>query len=159
MKEDTIFLLGAGASKDAGIPTSTEMVDELKANLPSEKPLFDRILKFLIGAISFALGCRNATDAPPINIEDVMRMLRILEKRDEEILYPFVGSWHEKLTEFESIDQDCFTKFREYVDQKLVEWISIDRRKEKIKYLSKFGIMATQFGKPLHIFSLITILH
>ena len=107
-KEDSVLiLLGAGASFEAGIPTSPKMIDNLELLLRGEakrsnenwKKFLD-LYYFVKSAIYFADGISGHFDTDVnYNIERLVNTLSELDRKVEHPLYPFIGNWNIKLTE------------------------------------------------------------
>ena len=157
INEELVFLIGAGASRDADIPISKEMIAKLEEELASDNEAddsFSEIYQYAHGAIVFAKGCRNSTLEPTINIEDIMRTLALLQNRQNEDLYPFVGSWHEKILKFESLDSECFGKLTRFIENQLIKWVNIKDNEIKANYLQGFGKLVQDTGAKVRIFTL-----
>ncbi|MGO9531722.1 MAG: SIR2 family protein [Syntrophobacteraceae bacterium] len=154
--KDIIFLLGAGASKNADIKTSAEMIQLLEDGLSSnvEHAFLYEVFRFVKGAIHFAQGCQEQPKNIVMNIEDIMKTLRLLDNRQNEELYPFVGSWHEKISQFENKRAHCFKNLIDHVELKLLEWISIEGKELKANYLQGFSRLAKNTGSQVRIFTL-----
>ena len=96
-----IVLLGAGASKYAGVPMATEMVPRLLGDLPAElRPL----ARFLLGGLVFSRGIRglDVESGTGIDVEAFITAVQLLENRHHLELAPFVTAWHPRLQELEA---------------------------------------------------------
>jgi len=150
------FLVGAGASRDADILTSAEMLSALDSELNSNQTsdsLFD-VFRFVKGAIVFAQCCQSNPINTSINIEDIMRRLHLLSNRQYDDLYPFIGSWHEKISIFESKDPQCFHNLIDFIEDRLMSWLDVEGKDLKVAYLTGFGSLASALGAKVRIFSL-----
>lgn len=101
--ENSIVLLGAGASRPAGVPTAFEMTDRMLA-LFGDDPLqrhYLRTTRTIIGALQMASGIRNDGPNSNIDIEQVLSAAKLLGTRFDSELRPFVGAWHPFLEELE----------------------------------------------------------
>jgi hypothetical protein len=90
--KDIIFLLGAGASAEAGIPVSAQMIDEVEKSLEPgpEQGLYHHVKS----AIHFSAGLKgHFGNAVPFNIETLVNTLYELERNEEHPLYPFIAAW------------------------------------------------------------------
>lgn len=151
-----ILLLGAGASCDAKIKNSYQMISEIKNELELEwsefKDLYnyiesshyhlERIKNIQLGDISF-------------NIENLVGLLdtiiRIAKKEVEG--YNFVGAWEKELTNVAGIDFSKAQKFKNEILKRLKEkWLSPPDFKQSSAYYKKIGDMG--YNYPLKIFSL-----
>ena len=80
--KDIIFLLGAGASAEAGIPTSGEMISKIEALLTDddEWKQFLELYHHIKSAIHYAAGLKGLfNNAVPYNIETLVNTLYELE--------------------------------------------------------------------------------
>lgn len=149
---EIIFLLGAGASYDAKIPVSSQMMKELEKNLESNKWIKYRNLYYCIkSGIQYGVGITNKKDE--INIESVVNTIDELLKSYEHPIYPFVGSWVPRLTELAGKEFENIKEFRGIIIDQLKKWMEIphDERCDYYYGLIKFQ---KEHNYPLHIFSL-----
>lgn len=102
----TAVLLGAGASRNAGLPLTSELAQRVLIHLSGIKEYDGRRPDWL-DALNFAYGSMvsyrsrdgsNALDA--VNIETLISALRLLERRDHHEAAPFVESWRERAGRF-----------------------------------------------------------
>lgn len=154
--KDIIFLLGAGASAEAGISTSGKMIKEIEDLLKSHgewKP-FTELYHHIKSAIHYAAGLRGEfNDAVSYNIETLVNTLYELERNESHPLYPFIASWNAR---FLSLAGERFTnveKFRKLILKKLKSWVSPDST-SLAKYYEGFIKIRQDLNFPLHIFSL-----
>jgi hypothetical protein len=105
MKE--MFLLGAGASVEAGVPDSYAMTERMfdAFNGRSGFERYTRIISFLIGGLSFQNGIRGLNPLKTgVNIEELFNAVELLANRHSLEVAPFVGSWHSMIDEFDKIN-------------------------------------------------------
>lgn len=154
--KDIIFLLGAGASAEAGIPPSAEMICKLDTKLVSDGDWkhFGDLYNHVKSAILYkdGLAGRYGTDVS-YNIETLVNTLYELERNEEHPLYPFIASWNAR---FASLAGDRFARVRQFrhrILELLKHWVCPDDPTES-KYYS--GLIAAQraFNFPLRLFSL-----
>jgi hypothetical protein len=90
---DTTWLLGAGASRDAGVPLATEMSNALKGSSGrlGLNAVYDYVLA---GTIMRAARLSLLGTWRRPNIEDVANTVDALIERDMSEVGPFVGAWH-----------------------------------------------------------------
>ncbi len=91
--KDIILLLGAGASAEAGIPVSGQMISYVENLLKTdaERGLYNHVKS----AIHFSAGLKGIYgDAVPFNIETLVNTLYELERNEEHPLYPFIAAWN-----------------------------------------------------------------
>lgn len=91
-------LLGAGASKDAGVPTSLEMtwsvVEQLEAESNGNPDATLQAIYFALGGLMFGRGQRGQSPLQ-VDIEALFRAMELLETREQSELAPFIASWNE----------------------------------------------------------------
>lgn len=86
-------LLGAGASKDAGLPDAYELTRKVYEKLIQSKS-DDAVLYAVVVAKLIARNAKNGQSPfDSINIEDVYDGLKRLLNRDQDILSEFVSGW------------------------------------------------------------------
>lgn len=126
-KDEVLVLLGAGASVDAGIPHSNEMVSQIEAALEGDWKDYKELYNYVRSAIFYADGIRG-TYAKDVayNIERLVMSLDELARREEHPLYPFVGAWNPRLLQVAGSNFEHVTPFRTKILEKLRhEWIEI----------------------------------
>lgn len=152
---DIIFILGAGASADAGIPVISKMQEDVEKFI-SENPDWREFnnLYYLIKA-SYEYSYQIQGKKGNWNLEVLLNILSELSKKEEHPLYPFIGSWNVKFDEVIKDDFTLISKFSNKIRSKLVEWVKIDNSKRQlIGYFRKFLDLRNELTFPLHIFSL-----
>lgn len=157
-KENSILiLLGAGASAEAGIPVAREMIDILEKSLKCNLEWKDYrdLYNFVKSAIYFADGIDGRFNKDVnYNIERLVNTLSELDKKIAHPLYPFIGSWSIKLTEFGS---DAFDKIKNLLQMILKElqhdWVLLSNYSKSNYYQGLFAL-AKDFQYPLRVFSL-----
>lgn len=99
MNRKTCLLLGAGASKDAGLPLTVQLAEMIirKANNPGREydasPPWVRALNFAYGSM---VGYQSEEGSDPlraVNIESLISALRLLQSAKDHEVAPFVSSW------------------------------------------------------------------
>lgn len=107
MEDTPIVLLGAGASKPAGIPTATEMTKRMIESDPyasSPMPFRReelRVIRFVTGGLAMKKGIEGENPLNGINIEDLFTAIRMLSKKDSLQISPFVAQWHGGISEID----------------------------------------------------------
>jgi hypothetical protein len=101
----TAVLLGAGASVDAGIPTSVGMTDDIIGRVEDAKQV--RILQFVRHTLAASLAQqepRSAWDRQPVNVavdvESLFASVELLIDRERQLFSPFVATWHPGFSAF-----------------------------------------------------------
>ena len=151
LKSDSIvFLLGAGASVDAGLKSSANINNIIEKLIQNEWQEFKELYFCVKSGIFFKQGV-SGKFTQDINVEILMDTLTELTKRHEHTLSPFIGSWIPRLAE---INYKLIEEFKQAILEKLVkEWVSLDD-KNKSKYYKKLEKFQKEFEYPLHLFSL-----
>jgi hypothetical protein len=163
-QDDIVILLGAGASADAGIPTSAEMILKIEAKLSSDadwQPFRDLYL-YIRSSIMFAEGLAGHLDAVTANynIERLVATLDEIEKKTQHTLYPFVGTWHMRLLELAGPEFGHIQRFKALILRELKNWVSPSRWDESeyyrffIEFLNGGGRRTRAYSYPLRVFTL-----
>lgn len=108
--ERTIVLLGAGASADAGLPLTTKLASQIVEAANQEvlegysraQPDWLRALNMVYSQMVGYQGARGDNPLRAVNIETLISAVRLLSKRDEHEVAPFVASWTAALDTFGS---------------------------------------------------------
>src|SRR4051794_20670815 len=94
----TVVLLGAGASKEAGVPTTAEMTERMVRELAEDQMSsyggVAAALNFVVGAIIQHDTARGASPYAGLDVERVFSAIELLATRDDLEVTPFVSSWH-----------------------------------------------------------------
>jgi len=138
----TTFLLGAGASFEAGCLISKRMLSSLMPAINSiaqDDPYFGKYIdgfKDLYQVVRPALAhqvelknIRSNVDGNEdlkyeANIEDFILVLRKIINRDYIIPEPLVGSWSDKLSRLLIMNPDLVEKFLQFIYQSVIRWIT-----------------------------------
>ena len=123
-------------------------------------PLLLPLLRFVHGGICFGRGCSNKRPDEKVNIEEFLIACQDLATRSSSSLYPFVASWHERLTEVgrlpdESGDPNVTNAFEfvaRHCKKRLREWLTLNDI-TMAKYFRNLKDFITS-GFRLHVFSL-----
>lgn len=102
-----IFLFGAGASVDAGIPTAVGMTKSIVGlfNKPQGSLAeYRHIVNFIIGGLLFRKGERDINPlAAGVDVEDLFNAVLLLSDRDSLEMSPFVNLWHPMVEAFDRV--------------------------------------------------------
>lgn len=90
-------LLGAGASADAGIPTTVGMTDEIMRRIGT--PIHHRLLKFVRHTLEADSAARNQA---VVDVERLFTAVELLIDRLDQPWSPFVDTWSSRLDLFVS---------------------------------------------------------
>lgn len=156
-----IFLLGAGASYKADIPISAEMIKRLESLMAdtsnADLSKFYNLYHYIKCAINYGYGiqqCKQDSKVDSVyNIESLVMTLDELAKKDEHLLYPFIGAWNPKLMELTGQDFQSIKDFKDIIIQNVRDWVKLDR-KEKADYYQGLIRFHEDYEHPLRIFSL-----
>ncbi len=103
---ETVYLLGAGASKPAGLPTASELtartLDSLKLKHPARGDMRNLALNYAVSVLmhSNVKQGSSATDLP--NIELLVSAIELLSERETLEISPFVYQWDPFIADLES---------------------------------------------------------
>lgn len=151
-----IILLGAGASCDAGMFNSIQMIREIENKLDGEWSEFKDLYNY-VQSSHFHLERIKGVPANEINfnIENLVGLLETIIKiaNKEFEGYPFVGSWEKELISVAGLRFQNAQNFKNAILKKLKEqWLSPVNFKTSSSYYKK--IKETGYTHPLKIFSL-----
>jgi SIR2-like domain len=154
--KDIIFLIGAGASAEADIPPSGEMIDRIETllNRDAEWKPYLELYHHIKSAIYYAAGLQGKfKDNVTYNIETVVNTLYELERNEEHPLYPFIAAWNSRLVSLAKGDFSMVREFRRRILRQLKNWVSPDDTSLADYYK---GLILLQRGLtfPLRVFSL-----
>ena len=156
-RDEVILLLGAGASVEAGIPDSNEMVHQVETLVSIDDGWrdFRDLYRYIRSSIFFADGLDGVfDDEVPFNIERLVNVLDELQKKERHALYPFVGAWNPKLQEVAGDDFKNVREFRSRIIKILRdEWVTLSES-EKAAYYQGLLRFQQEFEHPLRVFTL-----
>jgi hypothetical protein len=150
--KDIIFLLGAGASAEAGIPVSAEMINLVEKSLKPgpEQGLYHHVKS----AIHFSAGLKgHFGNAVPFNIETLVNTLYELERNEEHPLYPFIASWSSRFVALAGPEFCNVRNFRQRILLDLKKWMCPEDS-AKADYYRGLVTLQKDLTYPLHIVSL-----
>lgn len=168
--EETTFLLGAGASKEAGCLLSSEMLNELKNKIEDARVFEDSIYKiysesqqsfcqifnFIIASLNYQSTLKNPFyDNSEKNIEDFVFVLKQLMDKEFIVPYPLVGNWNTKITNWEIKNKNIFRDFKNFITSLLInEWTKHDIAKTRKLLNPIMDIITISDLFKINIFSL-----
>lgn len=159
---EIIILLGAGASCDAGILNSNQMINRIQEKLKDADWKDFRDLYYYIKSVFYQKQIFNSTDPKDINfnIENLVALLDIIVgiSKTEIDFYSFVGSWEKDLQPFitKQRENNLVSDFKENIVKELRgEWLMPDEWKPKSNYYKRIIDLKNELdGFHLKIFSL-----
>jgi SIR2-like domain len=153
---DIVFLLGAGASVEAGIPASFSMIQEIEKLLDevSEWVIYRSLYYHVKSAIHFAAGLKGQFEGSvTYNIETLVNSLYELERNEDHPLYPFIASWNSRFVSLAGIEFENVRKFRQRILDELKKWMCPENDGDG-DYYQGFIQLQRDLTFPLRIFSL-----
>ena len=153
---DIIFLLGAGASKEAEIPMSAEMIGEIETLLRehSDWQPFQQLYNHVKSSIHFSAGLKGVFGwSVPFNIETLVNTLYELERNEEHPLYPFIAAWNSRFVSLADADFSNVRKFRRLILKELKRWMCPENTSAS-SYYDGMKNLQDDLNYPLHVFSL-----
>ena len=146
-KDDVLILLGAGASQEAGIPITKEMIEKIEEKLQDKWKEFKGLYNFIKSQI-------HKVSEENLNVEDLVNILDelLLLLNKKHPLSPFQLSWIEFI-ENVGYTFDAISKFRNLIIDSLREWIELDNP-VKAKYYQELALFQKELNTPLRIFTL-----
>lgn len=157
-RDEIILLLGAGASVEAGIPASDEMVCKIENIVSGDAREWNRfkdLYRYIRSSVFYSDGLDGIFgDDVPFNIERLVNVLDELRKKERHTLYPFVGAWNPKLLDVAGNEFENVREFRSAIIRILrSKWIALSER-EKAGYYSGLLKFQSEYEYPLRVFSL-----
>jgi len=152
-ENEIIFLLGAGASANAGIPVSSQMDDMIKNLIvnDSDWKQYEKLYYLIKSGVNYSAGLTGQSST--FNIETLLFVLEELKQKEKHLLYPFIGSWNIRFNEVVKDNFRLIENFMKEIKKKLKEWVDLEdeRKAEYFKHLAKFR---QELNSPLRIFTL-----
>jgi hypothetical protein len=152
---EIVFLLGAGASYEAQIPVSNDMVVDVEKFVTTKeswKP-YNHLYYYLKSSILYSKGIFGEFNQP-FNIEDLLIVLEALVQRDKNIMYPYIGNWNMRLVEFSGKNFENIESFKSLIKEQISEWVKPKRGYDEASYYEGFCDLQNELGKTLKVFSL-----
>ncbi len=155
---EIIVLLGAGASVEAGIPDSNEMVRQIEEKISGSDPkwsCYKNLYYYIRSSVFYADGLDGIVDDDvPFNIERLVNVLDELIKKERHTLYPFVGAWNPKLTEVAGSEFEHIRDLRGAILKILRnDWLPLVKEEEASYYAGLLHFQR-EYECPLRVFSL-----
>lgn len=162
-----VFLLGAGASRDAGCKLSEEMLLSLKEEINNltiaEKDFikykddFNEIYHFILASLKYQSTIKDSSviSSAYVNIEDFVMLLRQLIDKEFIIPYPLIGNWNDKILKWELKNGKIFEYFKNFITLQLVKnWTQFDKEKAEINLQPIRDMLGSSDNVVLNVFSL-----
>lgn len=155
-EDKIIFLLGAGASCDAGMKNSFMMIRDIETQLQTQWAEFRDLYNY-IQSSHYHLERIKGVESHYIifNIEHLVGLLNVIIAIAEKNVdvYPFIGSWEKELYLVAGPKLELAKKFKEQILSQLkTNWLMPDDYKTRSSYYKK--LTTTGYNYPVRIFSL-----
>lgn len=154
--KDIIFLLGAGASAEAGIPTSADMIHRIEELLTKESKwkTYADLYNHVKSAIYYSSGLRgHFNDQVSYNIEILVNTLNELERNEDHPLYPFIAAWNSRFVALAQPDFSGVRVFRRLILEALKKWMCPEDTSDG-DYYKGLLLLQRDLNFPLPVFSL-----
>lgn len=171
--EKSVFVFGAGATRDAGCLISIEMLNDIY-EMELSKPEIEAI-DFLLSSLQYHATWKNLKEKSKVNaknghqpnIEDLMLLIRRIVNRDSYLPFPITGSWADKInfleTEWRSTDEyrelkstkSLFVNLEDKLTRRLSRWLKLGE--EDTNYLDPINEYlkdTDEVTAPLNFFTL-----
>lgn len=159
-ENEIILLLGAGASVEAGIPHSNDMIRQLESLVRgSEKDwnVLHDLYFYIRGTFEYGNALRKINNASYLginyNIESLYVALDELSKRDEHLLFPFIGAWNPKLADVAGSKFENVKKLKQKIFEKIRHWVG-KTQSEDVEYYENIFEFRKEYESTLRIFSM-----
>lgn len=152
---DIILLLGAGASIEAGIPGSQQMIENIEKKLCTpEWRKFQDLYNLVKSSISYAAGISGQFNLSDFyNVECLVSTLDELAKREKHPIYPFISDWKSHLIRVAEHDFRQIHDFRARILDELKGWVQPPNENDA-DYYSGLKRLQAHLNYPLKVFSL-----
>lgn len=169
--EKSVFVFGAGATRDAGCLISIEMLNDIY-EMELSKPEIEAV-DFLLSSLQYHASWKNLKEKKKVsaknghqpNIEDLMLLIRRIVHRDSYLPFPITGSWADKInfleTEWRSTEEypkskkSLFVNLEDKLTRRLSRWLKLGE--EDTAYLAPIsGYLkdTDEANPPLNFFTL-----
>lgn len=153
--KDIILLLGAGASVDAGIPSSPMMIGMIEDLLKRQDwSQFRDLYHQIKSAILYAAGIKGKfNNDVHYNIETLVNTLYELERNEDHPIYPFVAAWNSRFLTYAGNNFKELRSLREKILEALKGWVQLENPKTA-EYYSGLQPFQHDLQFPIKVFSL-----
>jgi len=128
LREDSIlFLLGAGASVDAGIKHAKAMTVDIEEKIVSDSEFteFHDLYNYLKSSIIYQRGLEGSFKDQSATIEELLDVLAEINQKHKNKLYPFIGGWNIHLLKVAGDEFDKVERLDRKIRDELFKWINI----------------------------------
>lgn len=142
-KREIIFLFGAGASIDAGIPDTYKFVEDFAAHIKSNYPQLSKSLSNIIKIRESYNKRIYGSEKQRVDVEQLLDTLRRLINREKEPLLDF----YEEKQFCKDLPENDFSEMQKLLEDFIRE--KVIAKEEKLEYLK--GLL--KFDTPIEIYS------
>lgn len=156
LREDSLlFLLGAGASVDAGIKHAKAMTLDIEEKIRSDADFkeFNDLYNYLKSSIIYQRGLEGAFEDQTATIEELLDVLSEINQKHQNKLYPFIGGWNIHLLKVAGEEFEKVAKLDKQIRGQLFQWINISNY-DKAKYFQGFKDLVADIGSAVRVFTL-----
>ena len=143
-----MLLLGAGASKEAGIPDAKGMAEEFikKFNSDSRFEKEAEVLNFVNAQLIADARKRSADPKIDcVDVEELYNAILLLSERDKLEISPFVETWHSDLSKIKDLDRLLSSiMFRM---EMMLEELTLIKDEKKLEYLKPILNLAGRYKR------------
>lgn len=161
----TVFLLGAGASMDAGCLSSKQMLVALKSAVnelavvgAGADSQYSSIYDFIIQSLVYQRALKGDPESKLFeltNIEDFVAVLRQMLDREYIVPPPLVGNWNSKITGWELKNDKVFSEFLDFAyDRLITKWTQFEKEKAEVLLQPFRDLVESDENFNLPVFSL-----
>lgn len=159
-EKEIIMILGAGASVEAGIPHSAQMIEQLESLVESNDVSWNDLhdlYYYIKGTFEYGNAIRRIGNSSyqgmNYNIETLYVALDELSKRDEHLLFPFIGAWNPKLSDVSGDKFKNVLELKQKIYDKIRKWVG-KTQEENIEYYENLFRFRVEYESSLRIFSM-----
>ncbi len=156
LREDSLlFLLGAGASVDAGIKHAKAMTLDIEEKIRSDAEFqeFDDLYNYLKSSIIYQRGLEGAFHDQTATIEELLDVLSEINQKHQNKLYPFIGGWNIHLLKVAGEEFEKVAKLDKQIRGQLFQWINISNY-DNARYFRGFKDLVADIGSAVRVFTL-----
>ncbi len=156
LREDSLlFLLGAGASVDAGIKHAKAMTLDIEEKIRSDTDFkeFYELYNYLKSSIIYQRGLEGAFEEQTATIEELLDVLSEINQKHQNKLYPFIGGWNIHLLKVAGEEFEMVAKLDKKIRSQLFQWINISNY-DRSNYFRGFRDLVSDPGSAVRVFTL-----
>ena len=156
LREDSLlFLLGAGASVDAGIKHAKAMTLDIEEKISSDADfkIFYDLYNYLKSSIIYQRGLEGAFNDKTVTIEELLDVISEIDKKNLNKLYPFIGGWNIHLLRVAGEEFEKVASLDKQIRVQLFHWININNY-DKANYFQGFADLVSDIGSAVRVFTL-----